>query len=180
MGDRLFACRFAVLLVLLLFLVVSRPFISMATETNTAAEETSKEAEEVEADSWAGRAWKSMIGAIKDYFIGPAYDERPDIGKIKEIAPYDQLGDIAFPDGTAMGEVKDVSASFYHLVTAISVLGLVLSFVAGGLSIAWNRRKNKADAQDAVLAKVIAFVIIFSITGLWGMIVPFLKILDGA
>lgn len=178
MYGRYYGGKLVVLLVILFVMTLHTPIVSMATENVT--EETSEETEEVETESWAGRAWKTMINAFKDYFVGPAYDERPDIGKIKDITPYDQLGDIAFSDGIALDEVKDVSSSFYHLVTAISVLGMVLSFIVGGLSIAWNRKMNKADTQDAILAKIFVFIIIFSITGLWGMFVPLLKILDGA
>lgn len=158
------------LLAVLLLLPVS--VTAYATEITVADEVTE---EEKEADSYIARKWKEIMDLAKDFFLGPAYDERPQIDGIKDIDPYEQLGDITFAGGKGMEEAKEVSASFYRLVYAVSVVGLILSFVVGGIRIAWNRSRNKADVQVAIAVKMLAFAAVFTLTGLWGILVPLLK-----
>lgn len=170
------ACIQAILLLSALLLLPA-PITAYATETTVAEEVTEEEEpeEEKEADSYIARKWKEIMDLAKDFFLGPAYDERPRIDGIKDIDPYEQLGDITFAGGKGMEEAKEVSASFYRLVYAVSVVGLILSFMVGGISIAWNRSRNKADVQVAIAVKMLAFAAVFTLTGLWGALVPLLK-----
>ena len=176
---RRYACCL-LLLTALCFVFSGSPMAAYADETEASEEETSETeevAEEEEADSWAGKIWQSAIDLVKDYFIGPSYDQKPDISNIKDLEPYELLGGIAFQDDAAMKEVKGISASFYGLVSAVSVVGLISSFIFGGIAIALNRKKNKQDVASAILTKMLVFTVIFSITGLWGILIPLLKMI---
>lgn len=152
--------------------------VAYADETEASSEEVANtEDAEEEADSWAGKVWQSALDLVRDYFLGPSYDQRPDISDLKDLEPYELLGGIEFQDDVAMKEVKGISASFYRLVSAVSLVGLVTSIMFGGIAIALNRRKNKEDVASAILAKMLAFIVIFSITGLWGILIPLLKMI---
>lgn len=167
------------MIVCLLGLASPGKVYAVETTAETVEETEAPTTEDVDTDSWAGKIWQSAIDMVKDYFLGPSYDNRPDIGSIKALEPYSLLGDISFPDGEAMDEVKGISASFYKLVSAISLVGLVLSFVIGGISIAISRAKNKSEVQSAILIKVAVFTAIFSITGIWSILIPLLKLASG-
>lgn len=174
---RRYTCCF-LLFTALCFFLAGNHMTAYADETETSVEETVEtEEEEEEADSWAGKIWKSAIDLVKDYFLGPSYDQRPDISSLKDLEPYELLGGIVFQDDTAMKEVKGISASFYRLISAVSLVGLVSSFIFGGIAIALNRRKNKQDVASAILTKVLVFTAIFSITGLWGILIPLIKMI---
>lgn len=152
-----------------------------------AVEMPGQEEQTEEADREDGRAggrkagrnivqkWKDMIDMVEDTFIGPGYNEKKHIDGIKDLDPYEQLGDITFSGGKGMKEAKEISASFYQLVRTVSVVGLVLSFVVGGICLAWSRSRNKADVEAAVAVKTLAFMAVFSLTGLWGILLPILK-----
>lgn len=166
-------------LIISLWFAVSTPIISYATGTKAASSvaETQEETEEErEAESGIGQRWKNFIDLAKDFFLGPSHDKREHIDEIKEIEPYELLGDISFPDDTGMKEAKDISASFYQLICAVSVLGLILSFIGAGLSIAINRARNKPEVEAAILTKIAVFVAICCVAGLWGLFVPILKL----
>lgn len=168
---------FLVFLVLSMF-VFHTPTVSYATDVTEEATEAETEEEtegDREAKSSVGKVWKDIINMAKDFFLGPAYDEREHIDDIKEIKPYDLLGDMSFPDDTGMKEAKEISASFYQLVCAVSVLGLILSFIGAGISIAINRARNKPDVEVAILVKIVVFAAICCVAGLWGLLVPLLK-----
>lgn len=166
-------------LVVSLWFAASTLIVSYATTASSETEAGEEAEEDREAESGIGERWKNFIDLAQDFFLGPSYDEREHIDEIKEIEPYELLGDISFPDDAGMKEAKDISASFYQLICAVSVLGLILSFIGAGISIAINRARNKPEVEAAILTKIAAFAVICGVTGLWSFLVPILQLAAG-
>lgn len=178
-GTRLFLTLF--ILPFCLLLIPSRPaYATEISDQEGSYEAMEEEEEDVEAESSIGKKWKDIIDMAKDFFIGPAYDEKTHIDGIKDIDPYKQLGGINFSGGEGMNEAKGVSASYYKLIYTISVIGLLLSFIAGGIGIAWSRSRNKSEVEAALAVKILAFLAVVGLTGLWGILLPILKMLSDA
>lgn len=83
--------------------------------------------------------------------------------------PFDYL-DFGSGDLTRSEEIQNTMGSAYQLFLAIGLLGIFVSLVTFGLTIALSGPQKRAEALEELKWKVIASVALFGMSSILGMV----------
>lgn len=125
-----------------------------------------------------GVAYNGTTGAAYSrghYFTVSWRKKSIDLSIISGLNPLSYVKSFSLDEST---EMKGTAASFYNLMVTLSGAGMVFSFLAAGVKVAYRGIKAlKEDFIDVLGYKIIVFVALCGFVGLFGLFGEFIEAL---